>query len=159
MSDSPSSILPLPPEVVAQIKSSTAIPSLASVVFGLLANSLDAKANKIDIVVDFRRGTASVEDDGQGIPPNEFTETGGLGKPYREEILGLSSKLKLMVVRHVQKRKRKCFIRQKRDLFNICGCFVNPNNYITPSCSRKACYSNTTSLQASCEIVSSALPP
>ncbi|KAL2041203.1 hypothetical protein N7G274_006148 [Stereocaulon virgatum] len=82
MPDNSSSILPLPPEVIAQIKSSTAIPSLASVVFGLLANSLDAKANKIDILVDFRRGTASVEDDGQGIPPNEFTETGGLGKPY-----------------------------------------------------------------------------
>lgn len=159
MPDNPSSILPLPPEVVAQIKSSTAIPSLASVVFGLLANSLDAKANKIDIVVDFRRGTTSVEDDGQGIPPDEFTETGGLGKPYREEDLELSTKIKLMVVRHVQEQKRKCFIRQKRNLSNFCGCFVNPNNHIAPSCVRKACYFNTTSLQASCETDSSALPP
>ena len=78
------SLLPLPPEVAAQIKSSTSINSLAAVVLGLLANSLDADAQRVDISVDLRRGAASVEDDGIGIPPKEFGEYGGLGKPYRE---------------------------------------------------------------------------
>ena len=77
-------ILPLPPEVAAQIKSSIAVTSLSIVVLGLLANSLDADARRVDINVDLRRGTASVEDDGTGIPPNEFAEDGGLGKSYRE---------------------------------------------------------------------------
>ena len=78
------SILPLPPEVAAQIKSSTTITSLSLVVLGLLANSLDANARRVDINVDLSRGAASVEDDGDGIPPKEFGEYGGLGKPYRE---------------------------------------------------------------------------
>ena len=77
------SILPLPAGVAAQIKSSATIPSLASVVIGLISNALDAKACKIEISVDFGKGTASVEDDGLGIPPKEFAETGGLGKLYR----------------------------------------------------------------------------
>ena len=78
------SILPLPPEVAAQIKSSTTINSLATVVLGLLANSLDADARRVDINVDLRRGAASLEDDGNGIPPKEFGENGGLGKSFRE---------------------------------------------------------------------------
>lgn len=78
------SIRPLPAEVAAQIKSSTTINSLSVVVLGLLANSLDADARRVDINVDLRRGAASVEDDGIGIPPKEFGEYGGLGKPYRE---------------------------------------------------------------------------
>lgn len=78
------SILPLPPEVAAQIKSSTTITSLSLVVLGLLANSLDANARRVDVNVDLRRGAASVEDDGDGIPPKEFGEHGGLGKLYRE---------------------------------------------------------------------------
>ena len=77
-------ILPLPPEVAAQIKSSTTVTSLTIVVLGLLANSLDADARRVDINVDWRRGAASVEDDGIGIPPKEFGEHGGLGKSYRE---------------------------------------------------------------------------
>ena len=79
------SILPLPPEVAAQIKSSTTITSLATLVLGLLANSLDADAQRVDISVDLGRGAASVEDDGNGIPPKEFGESGGLGKPFRED--------------------------------------------------------------------------
>lgn len=75
-------ILPLPPEVAAQIKSSITITSLSIVVLGLLANSLDAHARRVDINVDLRRGAASVEDDGIGIPPQEFGEDGGLGKSY-----------------------------------------------------------------------------
>lgn len=81
------SILPLPPDVAAQIKSSTTITSLSVVVLGLLVNSLDADAQRVDISVDLGRGAASVEDDGDGIPPKEFGEHGGLGKPYREMTL------------------------------------------------------------------------
>ncbi|KAL9125920.1 MAG: hypothetical protein Q9217_004941 [Psora testacea] len=72
----------LPSEVAAQIKSSTAIPSLTSVVLGLVENALDAQASKIHISVDFARGACTVEDDGHGILPQEFMEDGELGKPY-----------------------------------------------------------------------------
>ncbi|KAB5583511.1 putative MLH3 protein [Coniochaeta sp. 2T2.1] len=74
------SIKQLPPDIVAQIKSSIAITSLNSVILGLLKNSLDAKALKINISVDYRRGNCSVEDNGLGIAPTEFLEVGGLGK-------------------------------------------------------------------------------
>ena len=82
MQDNSPSILPIPPEVATQIRSSTTITTLTCVVLGLLVNSLDADAHRIDISVDFGRGAVSVEDDGFGIPPREFTEAGGLGKPY-----------------------------------------------------------------------------
>ncbi|KAF1946157.1 DNA mismatch repair protein [Clathrospora elynae] len=75
-------ILPLPEEVVAKIKSSTAIVSLTGVALELLKNSLDAKATKIEATVDFARGGCTVEDDGLGISPLEFSEEGGLGKLY-----------------------------------------------------------------------------
>ena len=76
------SILPLPDDVVAQITSSTAIVSLTGVVLELLKNSLDAKATRVDVAVDFARGGCVVEDNGLGILPLEFTEDGGLGKLY-----------------------------------------------------------------------------
>ncbi len=76
----------LPDDVVAQIKSSTTITSLNSVVCGLVCNSLDAEAAKINISVDYRRGNCSVEDDGLGIPPSEFRNDGGLGKLHREAV-------------------------------------------------------------------------
>lgn len=76
------SIRRLPEEVVAQIKSSTAIVSLIGVVVELLKNSIDAKATRIDVTVDFARGGCTVEDDGMGIPPAEFSADGGLGKLY-----------------------------------------------------------------------------
>lgn len=75
-------ILPLPDEVVAQIKSSAAIVSLAGVVLELVKNSLDAAATKIEVSVDFTRGGCSVEDNGLGISPFEFRDEGGLGKLY-----------------------------------------------------------------------------
>jgi DNA mismatch repair protein MLH3 len=78
-----SAILPLPIEVIAQIKSSATITSLTFAILGLVQNSLDAQAAKIDIDVDFRRGGGVVEDDGLGILPTEFDEKGGLGKLYR----------------------------------------------------------------------------
>ncbi|KAK3683375.1 putative MLH3 protein [Podospora appendiculata] len=73
------SIQPLPGDVVAQIKSSATITSLNGVIVGLLRNSLDAGACKINVSVDYARGSCSVEDNGAGIPPTDFQEKGGLG--------------------------------------------------------------------------------
>jgi DNA mismatch repair protein MLH3 len=81
------SIRPLPPEVIAQIKSSTTITSLNGVVCELLKNSLDASSRKVEITVDYSRGSCVLEDDGLGILPSEFGEEGGLGKLYRENTL------------------------------------------------------------------------
>ena len=49
---------------------------------GLVENSLDANAGFVEIEVHYGRGSCVVEDDGQGIPPAEFTENGGLAKMY-----------------------------------------------------------------------------
>lgn len=76
------SIQALPPDVVAQIKSSTAITSLNGVVSELIQNSLDARSSKIIINIDYVRGGCVVEDDGLGISPSEFEPNGGLGKLY-----------------------------------------------------------------------------
>lgn len=77
------SILPLPPEVVAQITSSVVITTLTAVILGLVENSLDAQASRITVDVDFGRGGCVVEDNGLGILPREFGETGGMGKLHR----------------------------------------------------------------------------
>jgi DNA mismatch repair protein MLH3 len=77
-------ILPLPPEVQAQIRSSIAITSLSDVVLELVKNSLDAQARSICIDVDYLRGCCSVEDDGHGIPACELAEHGHLGSMYRK---------------------------------------------------------------------------
>lgn len=87
----PAAILPLPADAVAQIKSSTTITNLTAVILGLLANSLDAQATKIEIGVDFRRGGCTVEDDGLGIPPSEFHEHGGLAKMHHTSKQGYTS--------------------------------------------------------------------
>ncbi|TVY83422.1 DNA mismatch repair protein MutL [Lachnellula suecica] len=79
------SIQQLPPDVIAQIKSSIAITSLNGVVCELVKNSLDASSTKIDISVDYPRGGCIVEDDGSGILPAEFREGGGLGMMYPEQ--------------------------------------------------------------------------
>ena len=78
------SIQPLPEDVIAQIKSSTTITSLNGVILELMKNSLDAGSTKVDISVDYRRGGCTVEDNGLGILPSEFSSDGGLGKLYRE---------------------------------------------------------------------------
>ncbi len=78
------SIQRLPDDVISQIKSSTTVTSLNGVICGLLKNSLDAKATKITISVDYARGNCSVEDDGLGIPPTEFNTDGGLGRLHRK---------------------------------------------------------------------------
>lgn len=77
--------MPLPAEVIARIKSSTTITTLTGGVLGLVKNALDAEANKVDITVDFRRGSCAVEDNGVGIAPAEFGEDASLGKMYCKE--------------------------------------------------------------------------
>ena len=79
----PEGIRPLPPEVAQQINSSTAIPSLNSVILGLVENSLDARASQISVEIDYQYGSCTVEDNGLGIPPSEFADDGGLGKSHR----------------------------------------------------------------------------
>jgi DNA mismatch repair protein MLH3 len=79
---SPASIQPLPPHVVAHIKSATAITSLSTVLLGLLHNALDAAATSIDATIDFARGDCALDDNGLGIPPAEFRPEGCLGKLY-----------------------------------------------------------------------------
>lgn len=81
---SSTAIAPLPPEVVAQIKSSVSIISVNGVIIQLLKNSLDASAGKIDVQVDYGRGSCIVEDDGLGIAPAEFQPSGGLAKLHRK---------------------------------------------------------------------------
>ncbi|KAF7171437.1 hypothetical protein CNMCM5623_003795 [Aspergillus felis] len=82
MSSEDSRIEPLPPEVVAKIKSSTSITDLNRVVVELVKNALDANAHTVSVTVDFHRGGCVVEDDGDGIPPAEFELDGGLGKAH-----------------------------------------------------------------------------
>ncbi|SMR64047.1 unnamed protein product [Zymoseptoria tritici ST99CH_3D1] len=75
-------ILPLSPDAIAQIHSSKHITTLQGVILSLLENCLDAASTKVDITVDWERGSCTIEDNGDGIPPNEFAEDGGLGKMY-----------------------------------------------------------------------------
>ncbi|GIJ82430.1 DNA mismatch repair protein [Aspergillus pseudoviridinutans] len=82
MSSEDGRIEPLPPEVVAKIKSSTSITDLNRVVVELVKNALDANARTVSVTVDFHRGGCVVEDDGDGIPPAEFELDGGLGKAH-----------------------------------------------------------------------------
>lgn len=77
-------IAPLPPQVVAQIKSSISITSLNGVVIELLKNSIDARATKVSIQISRSKGRCVVEDNGSGIAPSEFDVGGGLAKPHRE---------------------------------------------------------------------------
>ncbi|KAJ5747840.1 uncharacterized protein N7511_009536 [Penicillium nucicola] len=80
----------LPPDVIAKINSSTSISDLNGVIVDLVKNSLDANAQTISVTVDFKRGGCIVEDDGDGIPPAEFEETGGLGKAHHTSKFNLS---------------------------------------------------------------------
>jgi len=77
------SIRPLPTHVAEKIRSSILITSLNDVVSGLVKNSLDADATSVNVSVDYARATCLVEDNGVGIPPQEFRLDGGLGKPHR----------------------------------------------------------------------------
>ncbi|GKT44457.1 DNA mismatch repair protein PMS1 [Colletotrichum spaethianum] len=76
------SIKPLPEDVIRRIRSSATVTSLNGVVCALIKNSLDAGATRLNITVDYSRGNCTAEDDGLGILPLEFRETGGLGKQH-----------------------------------------------------------------------------
>ena len=78
------SIRHLPEDVIDKLKSSVVITSLNGVTCGLLKNSLDAGATKVNVSVDYTRGNCTVEDNGSGIPPDEFKVDGGLGKLHCE---------------------------------------------------------------------------
>ena len=58
--------------VTARIKSSASLNSFDDVVLGLMRNSLDANATTIDIVIDLMHAYCSIEDNGNGIAPEEF---------------------------------------------------------------------------------------
>lgn len=73
-------ILPLSTKAHSQITSSKQITGLQGVVCDLVQNSLDAEATKVEVTVDYRRGGCTVDDNGLGVPPEEFSENGGLGK-------------------------------------------------------------------------------
>jgi len=77
-----SRIVLLPEDTISQIRSSKQIVSLQGVAIALLENSLDAGTSRAEITVDFRRGDCTIEDNGDGIIPDEFCEGGGLGKLY-----------------------------------------------------------------------------
>ncbi|RAH84101.1 hypothetical protein BO86DRAFT_333896 [Aspergillus japonicus CBS 114.51] len=81
-------IQPLPPSVVAKLRSSTTITTLKGVILDLVKNALDANARTVYITVDALRGGCIVEDDGDGIPPFEFHPSGGLGKTHHTSRLG-----------------------------------------------------------------------
>ncbi|KAJ3498407.1 hypothetical protein NLG97_g1150 [Lecanicillium saksenae] len=74
------SIQQLPHDVVEKIASSSSIISLNDAMCGLVKNSLDASARRINISFDYVRGNCTVEDDGEGIHPEEFGVDGGLAK-------------------------------------------------------------------------------
>lgn len=95
-------IAQLPPEVVAQIKSSVSITSLNEVIIQLLKNSLDASAEKLDVEVDYGRGSCIVEDDGLGIAPAEFQPSGGLAKLHRKKPTHFDSRQSSNLYRYVQ---------------------------------------------------------
>ncbi|EPE07727.1 dna mismatch repair protein [Ophiostoma piceae UAMH 11346] len=76
------SIQRLPGDVAVQIQSSATVTSLSGTVLGLLKNALDADARTVSITVDSTRGGCTVEDDGLGIPPYEFSAEGGLVKRH-----------------------------------------------------------------------------
>lgn len=78
------SIRPLSSDVLSQIRSSVTIASLNDVVLNLVKNSLDGNASSIEVTVDYSRGSCTVEDNGLGIEPVDFSERGGLGKLHRK---------------------------------------------------------------------------
>ncbi|KAK1994360.1 hypothetical protein LX36DRAFT_683717 [Colletotrichum falcatum] len=74
------SIKPLPEDVIRRMRSSATVTSINHVVCALVKNSLDAGASRLNITVDYSRGNCTVEDNGLGILPAEFRETGGLAR-------------------------------------------------------------------------------
>lgn len=80
----------LPDDVASQVKSAAIITSLEDVVLELLKNALDAESTNVEISIDARKGACVVEDNGIGIEPKDFLESGGLLKTYCESSMNLS---------------------------------------------------------------------
>ncbi|EED23686.1 DNA mismatch repair protein (Mlh3), putative [Talaromyces stipitatus ATCC 10500] len=91
MTDSDGPILPLPPEVAKKVQSSLKITNLNAVVVELVKNALDAGAGSLSIVVDYKRGGCIVEDDGYGLPAEEFMDGAGLCRPHHTSKAGRQS--------------------------------------------------------------------
>lgn len=128
-----SAIVALPLEVVAQIKSSATITNLAFAILGLVQNSLDARASKITIDVDFKRGGCVVEDNGLGILPTEFDENGGLGKIYRRTCCTRNSTNKLIGIRYLQVQNFRGKLWMQRHLFVLFGIALFTEHYVSSS--------------------------
>lgn len=130
------SIQPLPPDVVAQIKSSTVITSLNRVVCELVENALDAESTKVNINVDYTRGGCVVEDNGLGILPSEFSPCGGLGKLYRKYLYFLDQVMAtipiLTLSRYLEAKCRGHRSWWVRDLSCFCVSYVY-THYNIPS--------------------------
>ncbi|RKF61705.1 putative dna mismatch repair protein [Erysiphe neolycopersici] len=94
------SIVALPQHVTAQLNSSSSFTSLREVILELFKNSLDADCTKVEINVDYSRGNCVIEDNGIGILPSEFCESGGLGKPYRNSLASISAIALLTITSH-----------------------------------------------------------
>lgn len=75
------SIQRLPYDVIDKITSSSTIVSLNGAACGLVKNSLDAGARRVNIFLDYARGNCTVEDDGEGILAEEFGTDKSLAKP------------------------------------------------------------------------------
>lgn len=77
-------IRPLPEVAAAQVESSVLVRSLQDAVIGIVKNSLDSGAKRIDVEVDFEKGFCAVDDDGSGIASADFHAAGGLAKVHRK---------------------------------------------------------------------------
>ncbi|KAK8158780.1 hypothetical protein BKA80DRAFT_277901 [Phyllosticta citrichinensis] len=130
LADNVRAIKPLPPDVVAQIKSSTTVTSLTHIVSGLVQNSLDAGATKIEVSVDARRGGCTVQDDGSGIAPAEFALDGSLGKPYCKSRLVF--RMLLTCRRYFETRLSFSRPRSVRNLCRVRRGPISPHHHIAP---------------------------
>lgn len=143
-------IVPLPPDVVAQIKSSTAIPSLTSVVLGLIENALDAGSSRIDIEIDFARGSCVVEDDGNGIAPEDFAETGGLGKSCCKSGRLIRTSSFTENYRYVQAWERNVHSWNEWLVSRCCSRIVHSDNHLPPFILSVAFNTYSSSFATSC---------
>lgn len=158
MSEKAPQILPLPQDVAAQLRSSTAISNLQQVVLGLLENALDAGAGKVQIGVDFRRGTCTVEDDGDGISPNEFSEHGGLGKRHCEMVWVLNRWSCLTMFRDVKEQPER-WLRQIRSVHRFRSCIVHNHYNLSTLSPYLTIYADSSSFETSRSINTSTCAP
>ena len=126
-------IQPLSPKVAKQIESSISIASLNNVLIGLVKNSLDAGSSQLDIDVDYGRGSCTVEDNGCGIPPSEFSDQGNLAKPHRELNVSPSHRVSTNSSRYFKGRQRTPYSWAQWHLPLICRCSIHTDDYLSLS--------------------------